>query len=348
MSNIAEIGKQAGLAVSTVSDILRGRPGYNVKTTQRVKRIAKELDYRPNWLSKALRGDTSMSIGVLGCMLNQPSAMAKMVSIESAARAAGYQMYVVDTGLDVLTDTASHVGHLKDLHQRKIDGLIVDYVGIKPPDEVLELVQTGSTPTVFMDWTPENYNHAVTVHRIVGIEEAVNHLAELNHKRVAIITNEKAIEIQVTKVSAYKKLLEAAGVEVILGGDWVHKQNVSNIGVDTRNIVKRQFSKGGNLPTALILYNDAAALGALRGAYETGLRVPEDVSVIGFNDLPVAEVSIPALTTIQQPRGELGQAAFDMLLALMKDKNAIIDPVSFNCKLIVRESTGPALIRPLK
>ena len=342
MSSISEISQRAGLARSTVADILRDRPGYNRETRERVKRIAREVDYRPSWLSNALRGGKSMTFGLLGCLLEEASAMSKVKSIESAARAEGYHVYFVNTNQESLADSGSHVQHLRDLLHRKIDGLIIDYVGGAPPPEVLSLVEEQSIPSVYMDWGPAGRANCVTVNRLAGIREAVAHLSALQHRRVAIITTEWAVSFPNAKMSAYRQCLGDAGIDVRSGPDWVHRQNTQGIEFDTYQVVRRQLARGGPLPTALVLFDDLAAVGALRGVFDAGLRVPEDISVIGFNDLGVAQVSRPALTTVHQPRSEVGQAACEMLCALMQGKSESIDPVEFNCRLVARESTGPA------
>jgi DNA-binding LacI/PurR family transcriptional regulator len=345
MSSIAEISREAGLARSTVADILRDRPGYNLDTCDRVKRIAREMGYRPSWLSKALRGGKSMTIGLLGCLLEDISAMSKAKSIESAALAEGYQVYFVNTNQETLADSSFHVQHLRDLLDRKIDGLIIDYVGVAPPQEVLSMVEEQTIPSVYMDWAPPGRANCVAVNRMSGIQEAVNHLSALQHQRVAIITTEWAVRSPNAKMVTYRQCLEAAGIEVLMGSDWTHRQNAQGIEFDTCRVVRRQLARGGRLPTAMILFDDLAAVGAMRGVFDAGLRVPEDISVLGFNDLGIAQVSRPALTTVHQPRAEVGQAACEMLFNLMQGKAESIESIEFGCKLVARESTGPAAVR---
>ena len=347
MSSIADISRKAGLSTSSVADILRDRPGYNKHTCQRVKRIAEELDYRPNWLSKALLGGKSMTIGLLGGLLEDKSSMLKARSIESAARANGYQVYFVNTGLETLEDSHSHVQHLQDLLHRRVDGLIVDYVGLAPPQAILSLVEKQSIPAVFMDWALPDDINSVKVNRLAGIKEAVDHLSELHHRRVAIITTQWAHNNKNAKMLGYQDYLTSGGIEVMNNSDWVYAQNGDGIEFSTYKVVRRMFSHShrDDLPTALILFDDLTAVGALRGLYDAGFRVPEDVSVIGFNDLGIARVSRPSLTTVHQPREEVGKTAFEMLLKLMEGSSESVASIEYKSRLVVRESTGPAPVR---
>ena len=288
-----------------------------------------------------------MTIGLLGCLLEDKSSMLKARSIESAAQANGYHIFVVNTGLETLEDSQSHVQHLQDLLHRRIDGLIVDYVGVAPPQEILSLVEKQSIPTVYMDWGPADNANSVKVNRLAGIEEAVGHLSELHHRRVAIITTQWAFNHPNAKMLGYQDYLTSAGIEIMRNSDWVYAPNADGIEFSTYKVVRRMFSHchRDDLPTALILFDDLTAVGALRGLYDAGFRVPEDISVIGFNDLGIARVSRPSLTTVHQPREEVGKTAFEMLLKLMEGSSESIASIEYKSQLVVRESTGPAAVR---
>ena len=119
-----------------------------------------------------------MTIGLLGCLLEDSIAMSKANSIESAARAEGYQVYVVNTTVDGLSDAIAHLQRLDDLLTRKVDGLIVDYIAVPPPRSILKELKRQSVPAVYMDWGPADVPNRVTVNRSVGIQEAVQLLSQ--------------------------------------------------------------------------------------------------------------------------------------------------------------------------
>jgi len=340
VSSIAKISERTGLAISTVAGVLRNAPGFSASTRDRVLRVAEEIGYRPNFLSKALAGGKSMTIGVLGCWLTSPSIAMKLESIESTSRKAGYLCYLASAEFE---NADAQVSHLRGLLDRRVDGLILDYVVVPPPLEVLELLRKSRVPHVFMDWAPDGVPNRVTVNRRAGFDETARHLASLGHKRVAYVSAQYDLDHPQLKFYPYKASLESVGIQVEFGGQWSLGSNLADMAQEAYRVVKRQLSgPPAERPTALILVNDANAMAALRAAQDLGLDVPRDLSIVGFDDLPFSAMSRPSLTTVHQPRSQVGELAFDALLKLMQDADADISPIDLPCHLVVRESTGPA------
>jgi LacI family transcriptional regulator len=340
MSKIAKISEKTGLAISTVAGVLRNAPGFSSSTRDRVMRVAEELGYRPNFLSKALAGGKSMTIGVLGCWLTTPSIAMKLESIEATARKAGYLCYLASAEFE---NAEAQVSHLRGLLDRRVDGLIADYVVVPPPDEVLELLRKCGVPHVFMDWAPQSAVNRVTVNRVAGFAQAAKHLASLGHRRVAYVSAQYDLDHPAAKADLYRRCIEAEGMKMVFGEEWSLGSNFTDMAQVTYEVVKRQLSKRrANAPTALILVNDTNAIAAIRAAQDLGLNVPGDVSIVGFDDLSFAAMTRPSLTTVRQPRSQVGEMAFASLLKLMQEKDAEIAPVDLACELIVRESTGSA------
>lgn len=340
MSKIANISKRTGFAVSTVAGVLRNAPGFSAATRTRVMRVADELGYRPNFLSKALAGGKSMTIGVLGCWLTTPSIAMKLESIEATARKAGYLCYLASAEFE---NTEAQLSHLRGLLDRRVDGLIVDYILVPPPQQVLDLLGTCGVPHVFMDWAPLSVPHRVTVNRNTGFTQVAQHLAQLGHRKVAYISAQYDLDHPEPKLSPYRTCLESEGIQMQFGEEWSLKSDITEMAHVTYDVVKRQLRKRrSNGPTALVLVNDANAIAAIRAAQDLGLDVPGDLSVVGFDDLPFAAMTRPSLTTVRQPRSTVGELAFSALLNLMQDRDARITPVDLPCQLIIRESTGNA------
>lgn len=340
MSKIANISKKTGLAVSTVAGVLRNAPGFSASTRDRVMRVADELGYRPNFLSKALAGGKSMTIGVLGCWLTTPSIAMKLESIEATARRAGYLCYLASAEFE---NPDAQVSHLRGLLDRRVDGLIVDYILVPPPNQVLELLASCGVPHVFMDWAPLSVPHRVTVNRAAGFAQVARHLASLGHKKVAYVSAQYDLDHPEPKLIPYRTCLEEVGIQMQFGEEWSLKSDITGMAQVAYEVVKRQLRKRrSDAPTALVLVNDSNAIAAIRAAQDVGLDVPGDLSVVGFDDLSFAAMTRPALTTVRQPRSLVGELAFSALLKLMQDRDAEIHPVDLPCQLVVRESTGNA------
>jgi DNA-binding LacI/PurR family transcriptional regulator len=203
----------------------------------------------------------------------------------------------------------------------------------------MEILHAQQIPLVTLDCSVPEVPHQVVVDRAIGIRQAVAHLAELGHRHVALITNQWALDHPISKVASYLECLQCSGLRVSVGQGWTI-ESLGEIESQTKDLVKARFASGTDLPTALVLLDDACAIAAIRGLAELDLRVPRDVSVVGFNDVNVASFVTPSLTTIRQPREEVGKAACQMLLDMLEDPDSEGATIEFPCTLIVRESTG--------
>jgi LacI family transcriptional regulator len=338
---IQDISRRTGLAGSTVAAILRDAPGFNVNTRQRVMDIARDLGYRPNFLGKALAGGKSMTIGVLGCWLTSPSIAMKLESIETTARQAGYLCYLASPEFE---NTSAQLSHLQGLIDRRVDGLILDYIVVPPARPVQTLLKKSGVPHVFMDWAPPKATNRVAVVRETGIAECADHLTQLGHRDVVYVTTQYDIDHPQYKIDLYRRHLARGGATMPADNLWA-------IGTDVRQVIDAAYDtvtrKLRNLspqkyPTAMIFSGDHTAMAGLKAIRDLGLRVPEDISVVGFDNLPLTAMTTPPLTTIHQPRANVGERAFAMLHSLMSNPQADVHPLDLHCSLVIRESTGPA------
>jgi len=337
---VADVAKKAGLANTTVAEILRGKVGYNVDTCRRVTAIAQRMGYRPNYLGKALRGAKSMTIGIITPSLDTPIQVTKLEGAEAAAREAGYLSYLVGWGAN---ERDMHARYIHDLLDRRVDGIL--YFDQTPlPDECLKLLRHCNVPVVYIDWAPAWAENVVRQLREPALMALAKHLHELGHRNVALMTTPWTRKHPERKIDPIRYSLESFGMTLDSSERWlVDPGDLSDKGrfaTESFNVMRREIA-AGKLPDAVIANNDEGAAAAITALRDANLRIPQDISVVGFDDVPVAVLTRPKLTTIHQPREGIGKAAFDRLHALMKDRDARPETLEFSFELIVRESTGP-------
>src|SRR5579884_2527362 len=200
----------------------------------------------------------------------------------------------------------------------------------------LPLLSELNVPIVLIDnQYPGEFVHSICIDDRTGARLAVNHLIQLGHRRIAYLGDQFGLESDKNRLGGYREALEAAGIacppELVVNGDG--KAPGGRVAMD-RLLALR------DLPTAVFCYNDMSAVGALRSIYDAGLRVPQDISVAGFDDLPIASYLQPALTTVRQPKIEMGRQAAQMLLDLLAGER-VESKIEVQGELIIRASTGP-------
>ncbi|MFW6039437.1 MAG: LacI family DNA-binding transcriptional regulator [bacterium] len=338
MATISDIAKATGMARTTVAEVLRGKPGYSQQARERILSAAEQLGYRPNYLSKALSGGKSMTVGIVVPSLDTPITNERLSAAEVAARRHGYLAYVTSWSGD---KTGASVRYIEDLLQRRVDGLILHYEG-RFPSGLATLLAKSKVPRVLFENAPPGIRSVVLVEREPAAAALAAHLRELGHRRVALMLSAYHHAHPSLRLDIFRRAFERVGIEVEPPEKWRPPKDHSSTSIGAYQLLRARLDAGATLPTALVANSDLWAQGLLAALHDAGLRVPEDVSVVGFDDLPIATTTIPPLTTIRQPRGELGEAAFEMLQRLMQNPADDVEPVCFPCELVVRRSTGPA------
>jgi DNA-binding LacI/PurR family transcriptional regulator len=325
--NIRDVAKRAGVSHQTVSRVLNDSAALRPSTKARVVAAIDELGYRPNPAARALVTSRSRTIGVLSPQSGLYGPMTTIQAIEVAARHAGYRLSVTSIGD---TDTASIRAAIDFLLGQSIEALVV----LAPQRPVLDAITelTISVPFVTLEAAGLDNDRGLTVDQVGGARLAVRHLIELGHTRIQHIAGPSDwIEAQ-ARLDGYTLELREAGLtprEPIVG-DWT-----ADFGYRTglELLESRDF-------TAVFCGNDQMALGFLHACRDAGLEVPDDVSVVGFDDTPESAHFAPALTTVRQDFVEIGNRAIALLLAeLDGDTSLAHDPIS--PELVVRTSTGP-------
>ena len=341
---IKDIAREVGVSLQTASRILGGKEHlHRPDTCAKVREAARRLGYSPSYLTQAIKGGRSMTIGfLLRGRLRYESVIKRFQGLVLAAQEHGYLVYPVT--LDRLgSDEDDFVKAVRDLVARRVDGLVV-YRGTMLSPATRRLLDAQAIPTVFADWGPARSKHRVFVDRTPAMNQAAEHLASLGHRTVALLPTRDAYDFLEHKVRPYERALIRHGLIPLLDKRWV----INPTHEDQRGgyHAAEAFLAARTAATAMIMGSDAHAVGAMSALRHAGLRVPQDLSVIGSGDRPAAACAEPPLTTLRTAGEELGAAAFQTLLKLIEDPSAGPQRVTFPADLILRQSTGPAPATP--
>jgi DNA-binding LacI/PurR family transcriptional regulator len=330
MVSIYDIAKRANVSPSTVSRALSNRGRISPATRRRIERLAEEMGYRPNPVARSLAGEGSGLLGVVIHDIDDPFVMAQLKAIENEANKRGLNVLVAST----------HARPVKQrdivemMIARKVDGMVVISSHF---DEYLELSHV--TIPVAILHTSEYAVQPPGVQLIASDEpeamrKAIRHLGDLGHRRIAYLSRSRGGSADERRMAGYRR-----GVDEIDGDTDTDLVVVPADGdsdlVAGAKAIEQIMSLG---VTAVACFNDMTAIGLLGAAHRHGVRVPQDISVVGFDDIELAAHTTPTLTTVAQHAGKIALAGVRAVIESASfDESLIV----FHCTLVVRESTGP-------
>lgn len=329
LMDIRTVAERANVSIATVSRTINGVPTVNAKMAKRVWEAIRELNYFPNTQARALVSGRSGILGLIVSEITNPFFPELIQGFEDVAVESGYEILVSSTNYDPKRMSLC----IRRMLERKVEGVAVMTFGIEEP--LLEQLAERNIPMVFVDVAPDrpgisilkiDYHH--------GIRQGVQHLAALGHRKVAFITGPDRLHSAQSRLTAFSTSLNECGIPInpawIVAGDHTLEGGVSAMD---------KLLAGSQRPTAVMCSNDMTAIGVLHKVYRAGLRVPDDLSIIGFDDIHMARVTIPPLTSIQMSRLELARAAVNALRAQVEGTPAQREYM-IDTQLVVRESTG--------
>jgi LacI family transcriptional regulator len=331
---IDDVARLAEVHKATVSRALnaRTRDQVNAETLKRVKRAARQLGYVPNAMARGLRTSRSMTIGVIIPDLMNPIFPPIIRGIEHVVQPQGYTVLVANT--DSHDDV--ELSAFGSLLQRRVDGFILA-TGRLDDQSIADEAATADVPVVLV-----NRGTAVGVFPLVsgdnpsGIDLAIAHLVELGHRHIVQVAGPLNFSTTRSRAEAFEVAATRAGVR----HSTVYAESLTvEAGCGAADAL---LADGGDCPTALVAGNDLVALGLIRRLRANGLRCPEDISVVGFNDMPFAEDFWPPLTTVHMPLREIGAEAARILLHGIQSGAQEAATLTLPVSLVVRGSTGPA------
>lgn len=326
--SIKDIARIAGVSFSTVSRALNDSPRVNAGTRERIQRTAADMGYLPSAVARSLVTQRTQALGVVFTSVTDPLSAQILHTLEEAARDRGYSLIVSSSGGDPQRESRA----IRRLRERRVDGIIV-VCGSSGPDPFGGELGAGLAGVTINSAHRGPASHDVQVDHLDGGRQATQHLLELGHRRIGYISGAQEARDSTERRQGYERALEAWGLAP--DPDLVVAGNRRPLG--GAEAVAQLLALPGP-PTALFCYNDATALGAIRGIRAAGWHVPQDISVVGFDDIDLAPYVEPPLTTVAQPIERLCLAALDTVLGQIAGR-----PAGEACvlpgQLIIREST---------
>ena len=327
---IKEVAEQARVSIQTVSRVLNNRSDVSEETRERIQSIMDDMGYRPFAIARGLASNRTYTLGLVTQDFSDFWFSQVVTGAEKEAHDHGYYFMLGSSSCNLRDEPK----FLRLLTERHVDGIL--FIRASCPEESEQLVrlkEMGIPVITIGHYQPHSDLTMIDVDNVGGARQATEYLISLGHRRIAMIAGPSDWNSARNRTEGYLQALQGNGIspnsELIIESTWLHKGGY--LGMKTLLEKKVPF-------TAVFAQNDRMARGAITALHQTGLRVPEDVSVIGYDDIPEAEFSDPPLTTIRQPMEEIGQAATRLLIQMIKDRNITPKQVLFDTKLIIRSS----------
>ncbi|GAB7555508.1 LacI family DNA-binding transcriptional regulator [Novosphingobium sp. 11B] len=317
---IRDVARKAGVSIGTVSNSLNDRPGVSNDVRRRVLKTVKDLGYRPNRAAQATRTGRSGTLAFVTPDLRNPYYPQLAQAISEAAREAGYAMLLVDTG-----DGEDERERIEQVEFAGVDGIL----WCPATSEDVIAGSSVSKPVVVIDhWLPGRDN-VVADYRLSG-KLVADHVLRAGYRSIGLISGPQDISVAQQRRDSF---LEFVAGMIPVAWEVRHP-------FDMRLTDEAVAAIRGAEADVIVCCDDLMALGALYAAREAGLAVPDDVAIIGHDDLPFCSVTFPGISTVRQPLEELGKEAVDLLLARIKDPERPAKRVTLEVCFIERESTG--------
>jgi DNA-binding LacI/PurR family transcriptional regulator len=330
--SIYDIARVAGVAPSTVSRALEDHPRIGAQTKKRIQEIAKEMGYIPSTVAKSLASSKTWTIGMVLATISDPFMGRVVEGVEQEAIEAGFNVFISTSQNDGQRELAV----IKTLQKRRVDGIIV--IASHLFDQSPRYFDRYKVPIVFInEQAPGKTMHFVTVDDARGAQMAVEHLCALGHRRIGYVGVANRPRSNLYRLKGYQDALATHAIPLDSALMFTAHNIQDHVKIGEASL-EPLLAAGA---TAVFCYNDTTALGLLSACSRHGIAVPEQLSVIGFDDIDMAAYATPPLTTIRQPRFELGRRAMQMMLKLLADQEPENQFVT--AELVVRETTAPLL-----
>jgi LacI family transcriptional regulator, repressor for deo operon, udp, cdd, tsx, nupC, and nupG len=328
---IKDVAKQANVSAQTVSAVINGKPGITDQTRKRVRGIIEELGYRPFGIARSLRTGQTRTIALIVSDIENPFFSKVASTAEDYAHHSGYSLILYNTHDDPERENR----YLEQALQNWVDGVL--FVATQDRVKSLEMLKAADVPYVALDRIPEQYQGpSITLDNVLASQMATQHLIELGHRRIVHVSGPLHLRLARERLKGYTEAMESHELspihEVEEDSNWRFEDGY----ITTQRMLARE-----SRPTAIAAANDRMAIGAMRAIVDAGLRVPDDISVIGVDDLAVAAYCIPTLTTIRQPFNEIGTLGIRLLLDILEKKPIEQISITLRPTLVIRQSTAP-------
>lgn len=330
-TTIKDIAEQAKVSYATVSRALNDKYGVKASTRSKVLEVAKKMNYRPNAIARGLVRKQTNTIGLIIPDIKNPFFPEVAGGIEECANDFGYNVFLCNTNWSIEREEQ----YINLLSERRVDGLIVVPISnsVKPLEEIIH----EDIPVVYVSRAPRDTDRSyVVIDNVRGGFLATKHLIEAGYETVGFIGASADSSTADERLEGYRMAFEKYGIifseKYVKQGDFKQKSGYT--------LVKEMIGNN-DYPRGLFAANDLLALGAIQAVKDAGLRVPEDIAVVGFDDIPIASLQEIQLSTIYQPKYQMGRIAFEILVEIIKkgENRVSTRKVMLEPELIVRKSS---------
>ena len=328
---IKDIAARAGISYATVSRVLNGKYGVSPQTRRRVTALAHEMGYRPNAIAQGLVNRSTKTVGLIIPDISSPFFPRLALGVEDTMMDAGYSVFLCNSNWKLEREKNA----LLQLSRKQVDGILLSSIASRA--EEIENTVPSRIPLVYLSSYPEGTDKScVSINNIKGADMATSHLLSLGRRRIAFIGSSQEPHSFEDRLTGYRKALARAEIpldqKLIVLGEFQQQSGY---------ILIRDLLERGIIPDGVFAENDLIAMGAVQGILDSGRRVPADISVIGFDDIPIASHREIQLSTIHQPKYRIGRRAAEIMLGLLSPDPAqnIIERTTLEPELIVRRST---------
>lgn len=325
---IHSVAQEAGVSTTTVSKVINHTGSISEQTRKKVLEAMKKLNYSPDAAAASLRGKRTKAFGLLVPDISNPFYAEVARSIEDRSHEFGYNIIMCNTD----NDAEKEKSYLSLLTSQRIDGLVVASA-FRSPALLEEMLDKGFPIVLIASEIPKLSVNTVTVDDYKGGYLAASHLLSRGHNKIAIITEN--VRSNVARFAAFKEAMQEADLPIPDG-----------FIVKTEASIQKGYESGKEIlsmkerPTAIFACNDLLAAGVLQAAKELGLKIPQDLSVVGFDNTVLSTTTSPMLTTISQPVKLMGAKAVDLLIREMGEKKTYKERLLLPPELIIRQSTA--------
>jgi len=329
---IKDVARKAGVAHTTVSRALRGSPLISPGTTERVRLIAAEMGYQPSAAARSLKTNRSQVLGVIVSAIDDPFFSEILQGIDDVAQQSGYSLFIAASRRDLNHERAI----VRTMREHRVDGVILCSTPFSA--EQSKQLRSYDIPIVVINnQSAEDYRYSIYHDDLDGSRQIMKHLIGLGHDRIAYLGYARSGRTNLKRLTGYQEQMQAMRFTVREGYEFEAQASDPAGG---QSAVKHFLSLSPR-PTAIFCYNDMLAIGVLRGLHEAGIRIPDDCSVAGFDNITLSTYTTPPLTTFDQPKRTIGAQAAQLVLGLLDDQDALGPKIQMlKGSLLVRSSTA--------
>lgn len=331
---IYDLAKQLNYSPSTISRALNNHKSIGKKTIKEIQMAASDMGYRPNSIAASLRSNKSKTIGIMVARIDSPFMSALISGVEDAAKKAGYNVIISQSN----EKYENEVSNARAMYDSRIGGLIASLAMETRDTSHFQLFLDKNIPVVFVDRVPQDFNsYRVIIDNYAAGYRATRHLIEQGCKRIAHFAGSQHVNVYNMRKKGYQDALLENGLEV-------EEELIIQLDTMSLNEGKEAMSKLLAMdapPDGLFSANDAAAVGAILEAKDLGVKIPQDLAIIGFNDDPVASIVEPSLSTVSHPARKMGELSTQRILEHSKNNlgSSVSEITMLDTEVIVRNST---------